>query len=110
MEGKSNKENLTGLSSQLMEIFIADLFKKNQIDKEEAKTRISAEQRENLKQTVEQLKTQVEDFLQTKTTYEAGTSQEESATSNANPLREAFMKKSKKKENSEMTDENKKDN
>lgn len=110
MEGKSNKENLYGLSSQLMEAFIADLFTKNQIDKDEAKKRISAEQRENLKQTVEQLKAQVEDFLQTKTTYEAGTAQQKSAKSDANPLREAIVKKSKKKESSKNSNKNKKDN
>lgn len=110
MEEKSHRENLYGLSGQLMEIFIADLFRKNQINTEEAKGRISEEQRESLKKTVEQLKTQVEDFLQTKTTFEADTAESEAVKSDVNPLREAFLKKSKKKESSENPNENKENN
>ena len=67
MEDNNNREQLNELSGQLMDLFVSDLFTKNKVDVEKVKERITDEQRENLKQTVEQLKAQVEGFLESKT-------------------------------------------
>jgi len=88
---KNNKEQLHGLSNQFFEIFITDLFAKHKVKPEEAKLKISDEQREKLRGSVEQLKEQVEDFLQnnkkTKITEEKNKEQ------SLSPLREAVNSK-----------------
>ncbi|WP_252504218.1 hypothetical protein [Sporosarcina sp. Marseille-Q4943] len=99
MDDKKTREQLYGLSGQLMELFVADLFSKNKINVEEAKKRMTDEQRERLKETVEQLKTQVEGFLESKAVRKVTDSQEKTDGQAPHPLREAFMKKKQEKEN-----------
>lgn len=99
MDDKKTREQLYGLSGQLMELFVADLFSKNIINVEEAKQRMTDEQRERLKQTVEQLKTQVEGFLESKAVRKVTDSQEKTDGQAPHALREAFMKKKQQKVN-----------
>lgn len=47
----------------MIDIFIKDIFSKNKAELEKVKVNISEEQREALKQSVNQLKAQVEDFV-----------------------------------------------
>ncbi|MBD8067495.1 hypothetical protein [Bacillus sp. PS06] len=57
-----NKEKLTELSSTLMEFFVADVFRKNNVTTD-ATNRLSDEQKAKIKGIVEDLKTQVDEFL-----------------------------------------------
>lgn len=99
MEDKKSREHLYGLSGQLVELFVADLLSKNKINVKEAKHRMTDDERERLKQTVEQLKTQVEGFLESKTVRKITTSNEKTEGQAAHPLREAFIQKKQQKEN-----------
>ena len=99
MEDKNTREQLYGLSGQLLELFVADLFAKNKIDVNDAKQRMTDEQRENLKKTVEQLKAQVEGFLETKSVRKVTAAKNNSEESTVNPLREAVIQRKQKKEN-----------
>jgi preprotein translocase subunit SecD len=99
VEDKGNREELNGLSSQLMELFVADLFSKNKINVQQVKERITEEQRESLKQTVEQLKAQVEGFLESKTVIQVDDSEEKTEGHATNPLREAIIQRKQMKQN-----------
>lgn len=99
MEDKNTRDQLYGLSGQLMELFVADIFSKNKVNIEEAKLRMTDEQRENLKKTVEQLKTQVEDFLESKTVLKVTDTEEKTEGHAPHPLREAFLQKKQQREN-----------
>ncbi|MFC4320614.1 hypothetical protein [Litchfieldia salsa] len=57
-----NKEKLTELSSTLMEVFVSDVFKKNNVSKETTHS-LSEDQKQKIKSVVEDLKKQVDDFL-----------------------------------------------
>lgn len=100
MEDNINRDQLTGLSGQLMELFVSDLFAKNKVDIETVKERITDEQRESLKQTVEQLKAQVEGFLESKTVIKVDEPEEKTeGQATANPLREAIMQRKQMRQN-----------
>lgn len=99
MDDKNTREQMYGLSSQLMELFVADLFNKHKVNLAEAKKRMTDEQRESLKQTVEQLKTQVEGFLESKTVLKVTDTEEKTEGQATHPLREAYLKKKQQKEN-----------
>lgn len=58
-----NRDELYNISNQMIDIFIKDVFTKNNTDLDKVKANISEEQRETLKQSVHQLKGQVEDFI-----------------------------------------------
>ena len=88
---KNKQEELYSLSNQFLEIFITDIFSKHQVKIEDVRAKISDEQREKLKGTIEQLKDQVEDFLNTRNTKKIVTQEEnEQPTS---PLRERVENK-----------------
>lgn len=97
MEGKQNERQLHNLSGQLMELFVANLLSKNQVDIQEAKSRITDEQRQYLKATVEKLKTEVEEFLETKTVVKTKAADEVKTEKVTNPLREAFIQNKMKR-------------
>ena len=97
MEDNNNREQLNELSGQLMDLFVSDLFTKNKVDVEKVKERITDEQRENLKQTVEQLKAQVEGFLESKTIITVEDSEEKPMVQATNPLREAIIQRKQMK-------------
>ncbi|WP_078548023.1 hypothetical protein [Litchfieldia alkalitelluris] len=57
-----NKDQLTGISSKLMEVFVSDVLKKNNISKENTK-KVSPEQKQKLQEVVADLQKQVDEFL-----------------------------------------------
>ena len=89
---KNKQEELYSLSNQFLEIFITDIFSKHQVKIEDVKAKISDEQREKLKETIEQLKDQVEDFLNTRNTKKIVT-QEENNEQPTSPLRKRVENK-----------------
>ena len=99
MEDNNSRDQLNGLSGQLMDLFVSDLFTKNKVDIEKVKERITDDQRENLKQTVEQLKAQVEGFLESKTVVKVEEAEGKTEGQAANPLREAILQRKRMKQN-----------
>jgi len=100
---KINRKELYNLSNQFIELFITDIFSKNQVNLKEAKERMTDEQREKLKQTVENLKEEVEGFLDAsgKKTVNEEEQETKEKMESSRPLREKFInkKETKKKEN-----------
>lgn len=99
MEDRKSREELNELSGQLMDLFVSDLFSKNKVDIEKVKERITDDQRESLKQTVEHLKTQVEGFLESTTVLQVADSAEKTGGQATNPLREAIIQRKQMKQN-----------
>lgn len=87
---KKNREELYSLSNQFIEIFIADIFSKNKVNMDEIREKVSDEQREKLKSTVNQLKEQVEEFLQSQNTKKI--TENETKEEPSSPLREKLKK------------------
>lgn len=58
-----NQEEILNLSNQIIELFVKDVFNKNNINLEEAKKRIPVEKRKVLKETFRQLKDQVDAYI-----------------------------------------------
>ncbi|GEL05329.1 hypothetical protein M2M59_12105 [Rummeliibacillus sp. G93] len=87
---KKNREELYSLSNQFIEIFIADIFSKNKVNMDEIREKVSDEQREKLKSTVNQLKEQVEEFLQSQNTKKI--TEKETKEEPSSPLREKLKK------------------
>lgn len=57
------KLNLQEISSAMMQLFVQDVFNKNNITKENKKS-LSEDQKDQLKKVVEDLQAQVEEFIQ----------------------------------------------
>lgn len=87
---KNTREELQNVSSQFLEIFIQDLFLKNKINTASVKESMSDDQKKRLKETVDNLKIQVEDFLDKPVTNTATEMNKEPTSS---PLRESFRLK-----------------
>lgn len=104
---QNNKKELYSLSNQMIELFIKDIFSKNEANIEKAKANISDEQRETLKQTVNRLQSQVESFIYDKDASKTTTEKNEKNTSDPiSPLREKF---SVTKETEDVDEEEKND-
>ncbi len=95
---QDNRKELHNLSNQMMDIFIKNTFSKNSIDIAKAKSNISEEQKEALKQSVNNLKEQVESFLYEKNATKKVTedNQDDPSNTTESPLREMFKKKNEK--------------
>lgn len=93
----NKQEDLYNLSNQLLEVFVADIFSKNKVKIEDAKNKITVGQKEKLKETIEQLKGQVEDFLQNRNTKKV-VSEEENVEPTTSPLREILKSKKQTEE------------
>ena len=93
----NKQEDLYNLSNQLLEVFVADIFSKNKVKIEDAKNKITVGQKEKLKETIEQLKGQVEDFLQNRNTKKV-VSEEEDVEPTTSPLREILKSKKQTEE------------
>lgn len=91
MEGDKKKE-LYNLSSQFMDIFINDLLTKNNVNISEAKNKLTNEQRESLKETVEHLKAEVDNFLESSGKKEITENDKENQKTEG-PLREKIKRK-----------------
>lgn len=88
-----NGEELYNISNQMIDIFIKDIFAKNDTNLEKAKTNISAEQKEALRNSVHQLKGQVESFIHDQNASKTVTEDNNEATNKeaTNPLREKIL-------------------
>lgn len=90
------QKELMSLSNKMVEVFIQNLFKKNNIDTNQVK--LSDEQKESLKQSFFQLKEQVENYVSkhvTEEDVEEGNNQ-----SAMSPLRERFLRKRQQSDDS----------
>ncbi|WOV86492.1 hypothetical protein QWT69_11275 [Sporosarcina oncorhynchi] len=103
MDEKKTSEQVQNLSEQFVELFVANLLTKNHVDIQETKKRVTEEQRAQLKTTVEKLKAQVEEFLETNTVKKTTESDENVVGQAVNPLREAFIERKRKRENKKMS-------
>lgn len=91
------QKELTSLSNKMVEVFIQNLFSKNNIDTNQVK--LTDEQKESLKQSFFQLKEQVENYVNKHITEEdvdAGNVEEA-----ISPLRERFLQRRAQKDNSD---------
>lgn len=91
------QKELTSLSNKMVEVFIQNLFSKNNIDTNQVK--LTDEQKESLKQSFFQLKEQVENYVNKHITEEdvdAGNVEEA-----ISPLRERFLQRRSQKDNSD---------
>ncbi|MBS4218525.1 hypothetical protein KHA96_09395 [Bacillus sp. FJAT-49711] len=88
----SNRKELYNLSNTLVEVFVAELLSKHKVNKAKANSRISNEQREKLQTTINNLKEQVEAYLDKQTQKEV-TENDQSTIQPESPLREMFSKR-----------------
>src|SRR5690625_289790 len=88
-----NRDDLYNISNQMIDIFIKDIFAKNGTDLEKAKTNISDEQKETLKNSVHQLKGQVESFIHDQNASKTVTENNNETTNktSTNPLKEKIL-------------------
>ena len=83
------QKDLYSLSNQMVEIFIKNLFAKNNIDANQIQ--LSDEQKESLKQSCYQLKEQVDNYVSKHTTEEDMEAENKKQT--LSPLRERYLRK-----------------
>lgn len=89
----------------MIELFVKDVFTKNQTDLEKATTNISDEQRESLKESLHQLQTQVESFINDQNASKTITEDEaKTEQSSLSPLRQKLMEKTKPDKNESTKD------
>lgn len=91
------QKELTSLSNKMVEVFIQNLFSKNNIDTNQVK--LTDEQKESLKQSFFQLKEQVENYVNkhiTEDDVDSGNVEEA-----ISPLRERFLQRRAQKDNSD---------
>lgn len=89
----------------MIEIFIKDIFAKNEVDLNNAKLKISEEQREMLRNSVTQLQNQVEEFIYDNNAKKTVTEDNQNEDNNTSPLRKNILKL--KAENNAMEDKEK---
>lgn len=89
------RPELFKLSNQLIEVYVQDIFARNEVDLNKLKDRITDEQRENIKSTVNMLKEQVDDFLHKQNTRKQVTEDSEEAKPSESPLRAKIIGKDK---------------
>lgn len=95
---KTNKQALHNLSNQVMDLFIKDVFAKNQVDLNEAKKKLSDEQRDSLRQSANYLKEQVDSFIDDQNASQTITEKDNGDSDKAmSPLREQLAKKEAQK-------------
>ena len=61
MSGEKNS-----VPNKVVDVLVSEVFRKNNVNLDNVKTKLSDEQKESIKQLVEELKGQVDDFLSTK--------------------------------------------
>lgn len=88
----SNRKELYNLSNTLVEVFVAELLSKHKVDTAKAKSRLSDEQREKLQTTIDNLKDQVEAYLDTQAQKKV-TENDQPTSKPESPLREMFFKR-----------------
>lgn len=91
------QKDLYSLSNQMVEIFIKNLFAKNNIDANQIQ--LSDEQKESLKQSFYQLKEQVDNYVSKHTTEEDMEAENKKQT--LSPLRERYLRKRQQQDEGE---------
>lgn len=81
------RPELFNLSNQLIEVYVQDIFSRNDVELSKIKERMTDEQRENIKDSVNMLKEQVDDFLQKQSNRKQVTEESEEAKASESPLR-----------------------
>lgn len=89
----------------MIDIFIKDIFSKNNTDLNKVKADISDEQRETLKKSFHQLKGQVEKFIYDKNASKTITEKDQTNSEAVSPLRGKFFKQKEAKDNTDETKE-----
>ena len=78
----------------MIDLFVKDVFTKNKTDLEKAKSNISDDQRESLKESLHHLQTQVESFINDKNASKTITEDDaEKENESLSPLRKKLMEK-----------------
>lgn len=91
------RSELFNLSNKLIEIYIQDVFAKNNEDLNELKARITDEQKESIKSSVMMLKEQVDDFLHKNNSENNEIENDTDTQSNISPLRKKLLGEGQKK-------------
>lgn len=81
------RPELFNLSNQLIDVYVQDIFARHEEDLSKLKERMTDEQRENIKNSVNMLKDQVDEFLNKKNTKKKVTEASEEVQTNVSPLR-----------------------
>lgn len=89
MMSQNNNDHLFSLSNQLVDLFVTDILAKNNVETSKLKDHLTQEQKEKLKETVEQLQIQVSDFLEKQTSVKSPDLEQSPSES---PLRSMFKK------------------
>jgi|SRR5699024_100537 len=97
-----NQKDLHALSSQMVDLFIKNIFAKNKINKNQVN--LTDEQKESLKQTFDQLKERVDTYVSKQTTE--ADKEEEEQKDPLSPLREKFFQNRQMKETSSDDESN----
>jgi len=84
------------LSNQLIEVYVQDIFTRNEVELSKIKDRMTDEQREHIKNTVNMLKKQVDDFLHNQNNRKQVTEESAEATPSESPLRAKILGEDKK--------------
>ena len=87
------RPELFNLSNQLIEVYVQDIFSRNDVELSKIKERMTDEQRENIKNSVNMLKEQVDDFLQKQSNRKQVTEESEEAKASESPLRAKIRRK-----------------
>ena len=87
----SNSSQNPNLSNKVIDLLVSDIFNKNNINVEKAKSNISDEQKKMLKELVQDLSQQVDHFL--KTTDENKSSETETSNQSNNKTKKVRFKK-----------------
>src|SRR5699024_5612954 len=102
---QKNRNELYKLSNQMIDLFVKDVFTKNKTDLEKAKSNISDDQRESLKESLHHLQTQVENFINDKNASKTITEDDaEKENETLSPLRKKLMEKSEVETNDNTED------
>ena len=89
----------------MIDLFVKDVFTKNKTDLEKAKSNISDDQRESLKESLHHLQTQVESFINDKNASKTITEDDaEKENETLSPLRKKLMEKSEVETNDNTED------
>lgn len=85
------RPELFKLSNQLIDVYVQDIFARNKEDLNKLKDRMTDEQRESIKNSVNMLKDQVDDFLNKQHTRKKVTEESDKVQSNVSPLRAKIL-------------------
>lgn len=89
----------------MIDLFVKDVFTKNKTDLEKAKSNISDDQRESLKESLHNLQTQVESFINDKNASKTITEDDaEKESETLSPLRKKLMEKTEPEANDSTED------